>query len=280
MITKQLRKQSGFTNAEKQISVYVLGHPFDIIKMTANELGKETFTSTATVTRLIQKLGCVSYHEFQIEYDKEQTELQQLQAQLSSEPVNAKTKFDDIQRILPVLYDSAVKTAAANLDKAMIYRAVEKIRRAEKVDLYGSGVTESIAELCAFKFETLGIECAVHNGINEHYFLSEKLTEKKVMILFSLTGSNSVMCRAAEWEQGKSSYILGIGGDTSDALKKLCSDYISVPMEENLLGMEIMKSFNELNYAVDVLFTALVVSEYDRNQEIAEKLIELKSETK
>jgi hypothetical protein len=88
------------------------------------------------------------------------------------------------------------------------------------------------------------------------------------------------MCRAAEWEQGKSSYILGIGGDTSDALKKLCSDYISVPMEENLLGMEIMKSFNELNYAVDVLFTALVVSEYDRNQEIAEKLIELKSETK
>lgn len=69
------------------------------------------------------------------------------------------------------------QTAAANLDKAMIYRA-EKIRRAEKVDLYGSGVTESIAELCAFKFETLGIECAVHNGINEHYFLSEKLTKK------------------------------------------------------------------------------------------------------
>lgn len=56
--------------------------------------------------------------------------------------------------------------------------------------------------------------------------------------------------------------MIGIGGNKSDELKKMCSEYISLPMHRRLLGVEIVYAFNLINYVVDVLFMSLLTKDY------------------
>ena len=56
MILEKLRERKRFTNSEKLIAEYVLKHPEQLYQLSVEELGKETYTSKATVIRLCKKL--------------------------------------------------------------------------------------------------------------------------------------------------------------------------------------------------------------------------------
>lgn len=279
MFIDQLQKQQDFTASEKAIAEYLLAQTGGISTLSTSDLAQVTHTSKATVIRLCQKLGSPSYREFQHTLEKELRELQRINARLSEEPISASTTYDDVMHILPALYDDAISSTAMQLDKGTIYRAVQRIQKVRKVNMYGSGITHSIAQLSAFKFSTLGIECGTYSGLNEHYIMADRNPSDKVVMIFSLTGGNPNMIYIAQWLKRRNYYVLGIGGDVKAGLAELCTDYIALPMERNILGAEVMKAFTLINYAVDVLFTLLLVKDYDHNHEVAVRLLQGQTET-
>ncbi len=56
-LIQQLKQAQDFTEREKDIARFVLEHPETIENMSSRELGHQTFTSAASVTRFCQKLG-------------------------------------------------------------------------------------------------------------------------------------------------------------------------------------------------------------------------------
>lgn len=279
MFIDQLQKRQDFTASERAIAEYLLSRAGGVRTLSTADLARETHTSKATVIRLCQKLGAASYREFLHTLEGELRELQRINARIREDPVNAGMNYDDVLGVLPALYDEAISSAAIQLDKAAVYRAVQRIRQARKVDLYGSGITHSIAQLSAFKFSTLGIECGTYSGLNEHYILADREPSSKAVMIFSLTGGNPNMIYIAQWLKRRNYYILGIGGSVKAGLAELCTDYIALPMEKNVLGAEVMKAFTMINYAVDVLFTLLLARDYQRNHEVAVRLLREQSET-
>lgn len=273
MFIDQLQKQQDFTVSERAIAEFLLAQTSGISTLSTSELAELTHTSKATIIRLCQKLGSSSYREFQQTLEKELLELQRINARLSTEPIHGDSTYDDVVQILPALYEEAISSATMSLDKKNIYRAVQRIRQAKKVNLYGSGITYSIAQLSAFKFSTLGIDCGTYSGLNEHGIMADRHPEEKVVIIFSLTGGNPNMIYIAKWLKKRNYYILGIGGDAKAGLAELCSDYIALPMEKNVLGAEVMKAFTLINYAVDVIFSLLLAKDYAYNREVAIQLL-------
>lgn len=273
MLFDKLQSDELYTPAEKAIIDFLLSGQEDISEYSTIRLAEETHTSKATVTRLYQKLGYSSYREFQKQYNKEWVELQNINARLDQEPIHGGTTFEDIDVILPAIYENSITETRLKLNKNTIKRVIQRLHRAENVDIYGSGVTYSIAQLCAFKFRTLGMRCGAYSGLNEHYILADKNPKEKVAIIFSMTGGNLAMIHVAEWLRKRNYYVIGIGGEQKKELKSLCAEYIAVPMEKNILGMEILKGFNGLNYVMDVLFTSLLVKDYDYNREVAVQLL-------
>lgn len=289
MLIDQLQNQDDFTESEKAIANYLLSRTEGIGMFSTMDLAQETCTSKATVTRLCRKVGISSFKEFQHTFDRELAAYLRINEKLNLEPINANTTYNDLLRILPMLYENAISSSALMFDKCMINRAVSRIHRAKKLDIYGSGVTYSIAQLAAFKFSTLGIDCGTYSGLNEHYIMADRHPEDKVIIIFSLTGGNVSMIRVAGWLKKRKYYVLGIGGKSDTGLMDLCSDYIALPMDQNVLGLEIMKAFNVINYTIDLLFSSLLVEDFDHNREVAARLYletkelqeaKIKSETK
>lgn len=273
MLFEQLKDQKDFTPSEKSIANAIISGTVDVGMLSTSELAQVTHTSKATITRLCQKLEVSSYREFQRQIEREKTISSELNRMLSEMPITRDTNYDDVLRILPAFYENSIYDTSLHLDKQAVLKVVHRIRMTQRVELYGSGVTHSIAQLAAFKFSTLGIDCSALSGLNEHSILADRHPKEKVMIMLSLTGGNETMLRIAQWLRKRNCYIVGIGGTVSHDLEALCNDYIAVPMEQNVLGMEIIKAFNVINYVIDILFSLLLAKDYDYNRDVAAQLL-------
>lgn len=273
MLLERLRTQDGFTSSEKAIAEYLLKGTAGDAALSTAQLAQVTHTSKATITRFCQKLGFGSYREFWQKLEKERAIAHDLDRMLKEVPIDRDTGYDDVLRILPAFYQGTIYETTLRLDKQTVLRAASKLRTAKKVDIYGSGVTQTIAQLAAFKFSTLGIECSALGGLNEHAILADRDPKQKAIIMLSFTGANANILHIAQWLKRRNYYILGIGGNAQDGLRELCSDYITVPQKQNVLGMEVIEASNAVNYVIDILFSILLAKDYDHNRDVAAQLL-------
>lgn len=99
MILEKLRERKRFTNSEKLIAEYVLKHPEQLYQLSVEELGKETYTSKATVIRLCKKLEVNSYQEFKRQVEFEYNELSRISSLLKDEPVDENSTYQILLKL-------------------------------------------------------------------------------------------------------------------------------------------------------------------------------------
>lgn len=271
MIIELLENKKNFTNAELQITAYILLNPFEFLHMTATELGEKTYTSKATVFRLCKKIGIKSYDELKRQVDREMHEKKRLNSLLEQEPFQKNSSIQDIIRILPSFYDVAISNTKLTFDTDTLTRVVEKINVARTINIYATGITESCANTAMFKFLSIGKECSVYGALNEHYLLTVH-KEKMVAILLSFKGNNPGIIHIAKYLKQLGIYTVGIGGLKSDQLKKICDEYIEIYQKKLVLSLEVMTPYISMTYIFDVLFASLLVKNYDECLENAIKL--------
>lgn len=274
MLTEQMRERGDFTSAENAIIDAIMEKKSAIGSIPATDLAKAASVSKAAITRLCRKLDCATYREFQKRLEEEFVVLQRLSARINAEPITQNMTYEEIRHFLSAYYESAVFNTATAMDRQTIQQVVGRLNRAKKLDIYGSGISHAIAELAAFKFSTLGMECGVYNGLNEHFIMADEHPEQKAILLFSITGENPTIMKTAEWLKKRRYYILGIGGE--GLLKGECTHYLTVPVEENVFGLEAMNAFNMVNYIVDFIFVSLLVKGYDRHRAVAMDILKSK----
>ena len=132
------------------------------------------------------------------------------------------------------------------------------------IDFYCSGITQSIAELAAIKFQTLGKQCNIFTNVNEHYVMSTKNT-KRISIILSFTGANSSALSCAKKLKVIHEYMIGIGGQGSNKLNDYCTEYITIYDKENVYSLEMMNVSISMSYILDVLFVSLMVKDYKQH---------------
>lgn len=267
MLLELLEQKSNFTSSEIQIADYILKNPYDISDLTVQMLADVTFTSKSSIYRLHKKLGVDSFEKFKRRISQELIEKSRLTDLLKDEPFSKNSSISDVINILPSFYDSAVNNTRISLDKALLLRLVRKLKEAEKIDIYGSGITYSCALGAMFRFQAIGLNCTAQSAMNEHYIVYNK-KKNIVAILLSFTGGNPAVMRIASFLKKQGIYIIGIGGAIGD-LKSLCNAYIEIYQKELIMNMEIITPYVSMTYIFDVLFAALMVSDFEKNLKVS-----------
>lgn len=273
VILEQLSEEENFTNVEKQLANYLLENLAEISNLSARKLGENSYTSKASVIRFCQKLGFSGYEEFKNKLDLEYKEWSRIKLLLEKEPVNKQTKLEEIFNIVPNIYTNTLNTINLTIDKISFKRVIGNVRSASTVDIYGAGVTYTCATTAKFKFRTLGINCNTYSGINEHYIRSTSKNGKRVAIILSFTGANKAMIEIAQYLKASGFYVVGIGGNESNGLKEACHDYLEIISQQLVLSMEVMSPFIAITYIFDLLFTTLLVADFEKNVEAAVDVI-------
>ena len=267
MIIRKLESKENFTNSEMIIADFILKNLNEIQFLSAENLARKSFTSKASVIRLCKKLNVGGYRDLQRQVDRELNEMYKIQGLLSEEPVSAKTSYEEIISIIPTLYERVIGDTRLNLDPVVMKKIIGKLKKTRKIEIYGVGISHTIAKLTSFKFMTLGIESEAHDGINEHYIVATRKGKEDMAIIISLSGNNPYMIKIAKYLKERGVYIIGIGNGISEDISKACSEYIEIHAPNYILSFEMLSTFTSINYVLDILYTSLLVENYYKNVE-------------
>lgn len=267
MLLERLKNETDFTRCEKNVSRYIVKNIEKIANMDSKELAKATYTSKSTVVRLSQKLGLAGYRDFKLKLVAEINQINRVNQLLSEEPITNESSCSDIIQTLPVLYDKAITNTRLSLNKNSIQRIQCVLQQAECIDIYGTGISYTLAQSAAFKISTLGMDSSAYESINGHA-LASKNNKKTICILISFTGANRTVQQMCQYlKQATNSCIIGIVGPHSEGMEQWCDEIIEIPNKDSLLSLDVISSFMAANYVLDIIFSMILAQNYENHVE-------------
>lgn len=183
------------TKNEQQVARYLIEAPEAILEMSAQALGKETQTSSATVIRCVHKLGFKGLVDLKLAISSylpnHQASVYQEMEQ--DEPAN---------EIKSKLFNRAaytLKTTETLLDDQTLETIAGKLRQCKKLVVFGVGASHIVAEDIFQKFTRAGMN-VVHNS-DAHIIattLAGSNNEGTLMIGISNSGQNRETLKLAQ----------------------------------------------------------------------------------
>lgn len=273
MILERLKAKEGFTHQEQAVAEYILKHMEDIQGMSSEELARASYASKATVIRLCKKLGVAGYPELKYQLVSEMVQNIRVNQLLNKEPITEKSTYQDILDTLPKLYDKAITDTRLCMDKNVITRIFNRVKVAERIDIYGSGISYILAQSAAFKFATLGMECSAYESVNAHY-LSAAKKQKSVSFIITFTGANRSMIDVARYlKKTTDTYVVGIIGRHNEEMKKWCDEMVEIPSRDSLLSLKVVTSFTATTYVLDIFFSMYLAQHYENHVQSALEMV-------
>ncbi|MDM8101662.1 MurR/RpiR family transcriptional regulator [Oceanobacillus oncorhynchi] len=265
MIIDKLEKMKDFTTQEKAIAKYILENPFLIKELSTKELATAAYASQATVVRLCKKLGAKGYNDFKLKFITEYLESERVKELLKNEPITKESTYNDIVDVIPKMYDRAITNTKLMLNSKVMNRVSNRLKRAKKMDIYGQGISYTIAKQASFKFSSIGINCMAHDGMNEHYIAASEDRSHMVAILISITGKNPLILEIAKYLKSKGIYVVGISGAATSELEEYCDELIQIDNKKLILSMEVISAVIAIQYVLDIFFSMLLANDYEKN---------------
>ncbi|WP_270232697.1 MurR/RpiR family transcriptional regulator [Staphylococcus warneri] len=273
MIIEWLQSEQNLTNTEKNIASYILENPLKFKDMSTEELAKVTYSSPATIVRLSKKLGAKNYNTFKLLFLEEYIETERLEELLKEEPLTKDSGINEIVNMLPNLYEHTLKQTKLLMNANQIKKVSNKLKVIEKIDVYGLGISYSVAQQSTFKFQSIGVESNSFDGINEHYISNLKYTKNRMAILISITGKNPTIIKIAKYLKEKGIYTIGISTSANTELNETCDELFQINDNKKVLSMEVLPIIISAQYIIDILFSILLRQKYDENIEASLNII-------
>jgi len=159
------------------------------------------------------------------------------------------------------------------IDERELKSIANKLKLVEKIDVYGLGISYSLAQQSTFKFQSIGIESNSFDGINEHYISNLKNTDKKIAILISITGQNPTIIEIAKYLKARGIYTIAISSSINTELGQVCDQIFKFSDDKLILSMEVLPIIISVQYVIDILFSILLTHKYDQNIETSLNVI-------
>jgi RpiR family carbohydrate utilization transcriptional regulator len=195
------------SQSERRVANVVLDAPENVPRKTLAALSAEAEVSEPTVLRFCRSLGLSGFADFKIE-------LAQALAVGGAAYVHRDIRLDDdITTVCDKVVDTSVSAILAlrrSLDEVVLREAVERIRSANRLDLYAGGLTNTVASDAQQKFMRLDITCqALHDG-HLQTMSAATLRPGDVALAFSYNGRIKDIVRTARTARDSGAYVIAL----------------------------------------------------------------------
>ena len=200
------------SETERYLLEYIYKNMEYIPNMSIVKLSEEANVSTATIVRLMKKIGHAGFTSFK--YD--------IRDKLNS-PNDVETidEIDtEIKHAIKKNEDEVMNTIQI-LNRGTIEDAIQKIYDAEKIYIFARGFSEMIANEMTVKLQLLGKNCEMHDDPNIIRVISRKLKEKELAIFISLNGETQELVEACKNFKIKSVSTITLTAGVDSTLAKL-----------------------------------------------------------
>lgn len=260
------------TEAEARVADFVTAHASEVTAMSITVLAQRSATSEATVVRLCKKLHLRGYQELRLAlaHDAADPRLKALHEDVAL--------GDAAGSIIGKVFSGAIEALKDTLDivdAAQFEQAVEALRRAETINLFGVGASGSVVQDAYFRLMKLGICCYALTETSGQLARVATIGEKDAVIAVSHSGRSRDLVFAVREARERGAFTIGITQFGQQPLVATCDITLFTSSRETAFRSEAMASRIAQHALLDSLFIGVALTRYEAavaNLETARKL--------
>lgn len=269
MIIDKMKTLDHLTIQVKYLVDYIINNQEDILKKNINELAKLSYTSSATISRLCKKLGFNGYKEFKYQYAAEYSHLLELKNDFKIEPFSSESSIDDALNKIELLHKRAIEYTKSLLDRQVIERIYQLIKNAKYIEIYGTGINFSLAEIYSLNFEEEGVISKAYNSLNPMHlqYLKQRKPNDTVCIYLTHTGQNKEMLKIAKDIRKYHAKSIVICDHKKREICKYCDETIVIMTTQNTTELSNAVYIASLQYVFNIFTSLKLISNYSYLEE-------------
>lgn len=252
--------------AERNLALFLLECPEEAGRLSIHTLAERSYTSAATVIRFCKKLGFDGYKEFRASLNYENAIRSSSRKDISME-IEKRDSLEDIVDKVTYRSIQALEDTRKLVDIHVLSQVVNVLERAGNIGLFGIGSSLLAARDMYLKLLRLNKPCTCNEDWHLQLVCARNMTPEDAAVIISYSGLTSEMLTCAKALKERNVPVIAITRFTETELTALADYRLYVSAKELLVRTAATSSrISQLNI-IDILFTAYVKNNYERDME-------------
>jgi len=251
---------SALSPKSRRVAEYICAQPEEVVHMTVTQLAEATGVSEGSVVSLCQQMGTRGF--------------QQLKIFLAQELVNAVQfihedleRGDDTTTIVNKIFASnaqALTDTLSVLDVVQMERAVQAIRGARRVELYGIGSAAPVVEDAYYRLMRIGVDARVVIDSHVQAISAAQTGPDVTTLTVSHSGSTHETLAATRLAREAGATTISVTNLAKSPIVKYSDIVLTTMARETQFRTEAMTSRIAQLAIIDALIACIAMSDYDR----------------
>ncbi|TVY10463.1 MurR/RpiR family transcriptional regulator [Paenibacillus cremeus] len=253
-------KQPALHRKEQELAQYLLDHAHEAVHLSITELSEKSGTSTATVSRFCRSFLFKGYADFRMKLG---AELVQTPGQNSYQDIVAGNSLASIVQAIESNHLRSISDTTRQLDLSELRRAVDALRSARRIDLYGMATSGIVALDFQQKLVRIGKMAQHWSDSHMQITAASSLSKEDVAVAISYSGETHETIDALQCAKERGALTISLTKFGMNRLSQTSDIRLFASSLEEGMRRGDMASRIALLHVIDILFTALVSEQFD-----------------
>lgn len=256
----------GYSKLEKDIAEYINEHKVEVSQMNVSDLTKETFVSTGTLIRFVQKIGYSGFKEFKEALIKNIEQSKYVNQSVDfNKPFHNYSNTLDVVNSLSSLYKETIDVIRSTLDIQQIERITDRIYSSKRIYLYGIGDSNITCSSFANRLIKLNMNAVLANNNGEGQTLAMNVQKDDVVIFVTYTARNSLKACFEECRKSDA-YLVTITANHDSIFTQGVDETILIQNKEGDEDAKVSTFYSQLTF--DFIFNVIYSLLYNKVHKI------------
>lgn len=251
-----------FTPSEKKLANYIIDNLDTISNLSTSELATYAGTSPSSVIRFSRKLGYDGFGELKISIAKDVA----LNNQNEENVYEAVTVNDSINETINKIARqniNAIEDTIKLIDEASISNAIEAMRNAKHIYLFGSGASALVAKDLQYKLVRINIPVSMYMDSHTQLASAANIKDNEVAIGISHSGKTLETYKALEMAKETGAKTISITKYGNNPISNICDiNIFTTGVEKGLRAGAIASRIAQLTI-IDILYIGIAKENFN-----------------
>ena len=265
--------QPNMAKGARRIAAYVLEHAAQVVSMSVTELSEAAGVSEGSVINFCRGIGLSGFQQMKLSLAQEIVQ----PVQFIHEDLD---RGDDMDAVCRKVFHSgvqALRDTLSVLDPLAMTHAVETIRRAKRVEIYGIGSSAPIAEDTHYRMLRIGLDARVVIDSHIQAISASRCDPDVAVLTISHTGATHETVAATRLAREAGASTIVITNFARSPIQAFADIVLFTMARETSFRTEAMASRIAQLCVVDALIAALALADYERATETLQKTFDVLS---
>lgn len=252
-----------FTPSEKKLAKYIINNLDAVSNLSSAELADYAGTSAASVIRFSRKLGYEGFQELKISIAKDIV-LSNVNDDKVYEAVSVKDSISDTINKIAGQNICAIEETVKLMDEESIKKAVEVMKNAKHIHLFGVGASALVATDLQYKLVRIDIPVSMYMDSHTQLVSATNIRKNEVAIGISHGGKTVETYKALEMAKKKGAITISITKYGSNPISNICDiNIFTTGVEEGLRAGAIASRIAQLT-VIDILYIGIAKQNFNK----------------